>query len=713
VNDLAQDGDTVFTGNPIPWDGVKNGNGAVGFTAAQGSVDLTGYVPAPSVGGAPQTTFFTSQYIGKVKWIPEHSTFQAGVAYRAIITLEPAAGFVFSSDLKASHSGAASVGVTHEYDLSVYVPPPMRGDDPQRQGTNKWVDYSTDKWTIQVWWYRHDAGVRGDDGPWYGTTETLTGDEYGAFIILTAKTGYPFDEKIDFKYPTYDDNNGKNPLRGYYKLDTLPDNIDTKYVKWWWQNGGDHRDPPPAYDRAPKALANYPSGSSGYPVSISKSNSFEGGVLKYKLRTDERLVMVGFNTQDAIPTFVSPPSLPPGSHDSGVRLVTLGFNTLGIPSNLDSGGATFSEAVAMIRAAKQTEADYLSLQLNGRTAAGTGTEVESDKSVAAVSFSIADSPPAVVVDGGNRVVEGTDLNPPFITVGTGVTLTLRNITLKSATNSSVIRVDAGGALILEEGVVIRGHTTTHSEVGGAVMVAGGTLTMKGGEISGNFANGNGGGVYVAGAIPDAPPGTDPSKEPEVFAVPSGAFTMQGGTISGNTATNGSGGAVYVGGPHVIRGQTGVSGATFFMQGGTLSGNTANTGSGGGVYVGGPAVGVPGGTFVKSNGAIYANTAAGRGSAVYVQGGRYRDDTVTGFLDSGKSINAGGWDYPVIPHTYYKTDGTGGVLEAGQVDWYAFTAPGGGAPLSVEKISGPVKVSAYRAYGAPIPLDAAPPAFAAG
>jgi hypothetical protein len=64
VNDKAQDKDTVFTPNAsgvIPWDGVKNGNGAVAFTSVQGSVDLTGFVPAPSVGATPQTSFFTSQ----------------------------------------------------------------------------------------------------------------------------------------------------------------------------------------------------------------------------------------------------------------------------------------------------------------------------------------------------------------------------------------------------------------------------------------------------------------------------------------------------------------------------------------------------------------------------------------------------------------------------------------------------------------------------
>jgi hypothetical protein len=42
VNDEAQNGDTTFSGSPIPWDGTVNGNGAAAFTAAQGSIFTAG-----------------------------------------------------------------------------------------------------------------------------------------------------------------------------------------------------------------------------------------------------------------------------------------------------------------------------------------------------------------------------------------------------------------------------------------------------------------------------------------------------------------------------------------------------------------------------------------------------------------------------------------------------------------------------------------------
>jgi hypothetical protein len=694
VNDKAQDKDTTFTpnaGGVIPWGtayndegDTYNGNGAVAFTSVQGSVDLTGFVPAPSVGATPQTTFFTSQYIGKVKWIPEHSTFQAGVAYNATVTLDPAAGHVFSSSLTASHGGAASTGVTHEYDLSAYVPPPMRGENPQRQGENVWADYSTDKWSIQVWWYRHDTGVRGDDGPWYGTTtDTLTGNEYGAAIILKPKTGYSFDKKIDFKYPAYADN-GKNPLRGYYKFD--PANKGQGYVTWWWQNGNDHKDPPPEYDTAPSVLyyrpADYP--DTNYPVNI-RGTSYVNDVLQEKDRDKERLVMVGFNTQDDVPTFIAPPE---GGPEGGVRLVTLGFKPIPIPSNVDSGGDTFSQAIAMIRAAKQTGAGYLSLKLNGLTKDGKGKDT-ADTSVAAVSFSIADSPSAVVIDGGNRVVEGTDLNQRYITVGNGVTLTLRNITLKAVTNPSVVRVASGGVLILEEGAVITGHTTTYSEGGGGVYVAGGgTLIMKGGEISGNTATaGSGGAVYVeAGGAFTMSGGTIKNNTANsggggVYVAAGGTFTMQAGALSENTADI-NGGGVYVAGS---AGGGGLGG-TFSMQGGTIGGNKATGGSGGGVYAAGPAGGGGlGGTFVKSLGTIYgggvdanANYAATyNGHAAYAEDGPRKRNAAAGPgvpLNSGTAAN---WEFPALTDSWATT---GTIASNSQVDWYTVTAASAGSYL---------------------------------
>ncbi|MDE7439928.1 MAG: cadherin-like beta sandwich domain-containing protein [Clostridia bacterium] len=89
--------------------------------------------------------------------------------------------------------------------------------------------------------------------------------------------------------------------------------------------------------------------------------------------------------------------------------------------------------------------------------------------------------------------------------------------------------------------------TAYADGGGVYVKGNGTFEMSGtAQITGNTAN-IGGGVYVAGT-----------------------FEMTGGTISGNAA-DGNGGGVFVS-----------SYSTFEMSGGTISGNTAT--EGGGVYV---------------------------------------------------------------------------------------------------------------------------------
>ena len=183
----------------------------------------------------------------------------------------------------------------------------------------------------------------------------------------------------------------------------------------------------------------------------------------------------------------------------------------------------------------------------------------------------------------NRTVSLSS-NGAMFTVSSGVTLVLdNNITLQgrsSNNNSSVVRVNAGGTLIMNTGSVITGNTNI-AYTGGGVYV-GGTFTMNGGTISGNTVRtnaspptANGGGVYVSGT--------------------NATFTMNGGTISGNTASSSTISYAYGGGVYVNSG-------TFTMSGGEISGNTATanpnySSPGGGVYVGN-------GTFTKTGGTIY-------------------------------------------------------------------------------------------------------------
>ena len=161
----------------------------------------------------------------------------------------------------------------------------------------------------------------------------------------------------------------------------------------------------------------------------------------------------------------------------------------------------------------------------------------------------------------------------IFTVPSGVTLVLDgNVTLSgdfSGSNNSLVRVDSGGTLIMNEGSRIADNHNS-----GVHVASGGTFTMHGGEISGNSATQNdvGGGVHVASG---------------------GTFTMRGGEISGNSAFGGrSGGGVHV-----------TNGGTFNMRGGEISGNSASGDrSGGGVHV------ANGGIFRISDGVIHGNDA---------------------------------------------------------------------------------------------------------
>jgi predicted outer membrane repeat protein len=181
----------------------------------------------------------------------------------------------------------------------------------------------------------------------------------------------------------------------------------------------------------------------------------------------------------------------------------------------------------------------------------------------------------------------------LITVKSGVTLTLRNITLagKADNTTSLISVN-GGHLILETGVVITGNNA-NTNGGGIAVTDGGILVMNGNAVISNNTARYGGGVYGGG----------------VYVSDNGSLVMnENAVIRNNTALYGGG--VYVEG----------SGSSFEMAGNStvISGNTATL-SGGGVYVG------AGGSFNMTGGAIYGlnagtlanNAVSGSGSTVFV------------------------------------------------------------------------------------------------
>lgn len=220
--------------------------------------------------------------------------------------------------------------------------------------------------------------------------------------------------------------------------------------------------------------------------------------------------------------------------------------------------------------------------------------------------------------------------------------------LTGTTDDSAVIVD-GGTFNLYSGEISDNKITADSKNGGGVTVQNsGIFNMYGGKISENKAETNvtnfgyGGGVFV-----------DQS-----------TFTMSGGEISGNTASK-DGGGVYLEG-----------GSTFTMTGGTISYNkslatTANIDhivGGGGVYVGG------GSTFEMSGGSkIEHNTAATSGGGVNV------DTTAKFTMESGTiSENNAQYGGGVYSKSYMNnTNPTKTTMNGGEISKNTASQSGGG------------------------------------
>lgn len=241
-----------------------------------------------------------------------------------------------------------------------------------------------------------------------------------------------------------------------------------------------------------------------------------------------------------------------------------------------------------------------------------------------------------------------------LTVNRTVTLDLNGNVLKMTGGFSVIKVESGGDLTIQDSNITTRHNFypnykqpawhidmwklddsgsetvfggvitggggdfAHSD-GGGVLVAGGTLTMTGGSIVGCSAMSRGGGVYLG-------------KESDTGK--SGTFIMTGGSIIGCAAQLGSG--VYVATGCTFTMATGSNihnciannegggvknHGTFQMDGGTISACTTVAFGGGGVC--------NNGTFIMSEGMIKGCTSP---DGQYASGGGVRNSnqfTMTG------------------------------------------------------------------------------------
>lgn len=227
----------------------------------------------------------------------------------------------------------------------------------------------------------------------------------------------------------------------------------------------------------------------------------------------------------------------------------------------------------------------LTLCLNGKTLSATNSITSYNH------IRVTDNAALTIVDcTGTGVVKGTV--PATVNGGAG----------------GIAYVADGGTITIKGGKLTGGVAST----GGAIVVdAGGTLNIEGGEISGNLVQtGNGGAIYVKKG---------------------GVVNMTGGIIRGNQVVTGNGGAIYV-----------EAGGIVNLFGGTISGNTAS-GLGGGIYV------EEGGTLhVQGAPVVTGNTAGGKENNVYLPAGQRIAITENGLtLDAEIGVTSESGTYPVL------------------------------------------------------------------
>jgi hypothetical protein len=335
------------------------------------------------------------------------------------------------------------------------------------------------------------------------------------------------------------------------------------------------------------------------------------------------------------------------------------------------------------------------------------------------------SPALLTINGRGREIDlvGWMSGFPVITVDSGVTLTLKNITLKglvaeegdapddlSSNTAPVIMVRNGGKLILDFGAVITENENTEGgpdvtfaaagaiavEAGGelvmntgaqihttggwnmgAVKLNGGKFIMSGGSIRFNYSvdeksgggpgtGGDGGGVHVGRDGIFYMEGGDIE---ENMALRGGgvfvgggifAISMKGGNISNNYASK-DGGGVYVVD----------TGSKFFFDGGVIHGNYADM-NGGGVYVDSPDDLLS----MNYNAVIRDNTAVERGGGIYLKGatfamqhGSIRNNSVSSEGYSGGGVYLNGSSFrmsggSITGNSVKSANGKGGGIYTG-------------------------------------------------
>jgi hypothetical protein len=133
-----------------------------------------------------------------------------------------------------------------------------------------------------------------------------------------------------------------------------------------------------------------------------------------------------------------------------------------------TGTGDMDSAIDMIKVAKTVGHNSLYLQLAARIDETVDLDTADRDITGGLELNTTNSPASVVIDGGKRTIQLTGTGSgSLITVQTGVTLSLRNITLNGnplVNQDPLIEVESGGRLILETGAVMTYNVATGGTV---------------------------------------------------------------------------------------------------------------------------------------------------------------------------------------------------------------------------------------------------------
>lgn len=597
-----------------------------------GTIDLSGFIPAPKTGETPIKTFPRDfgeggVFSGEVSWEPDHDVFRQTTVYTARVTLRPAAGYFFlhttQYGIRIAHAGSKSINSLSDpdnLDESLWEgdiifletdASPLFGDpavydsavDMIRKCVGEpslYVRLNPGAETVELN-EKTDAGVQGlllsrtncpaeltIDGSSNARVIQLEGSNSGSSPIITVGSGVTLTLKnITFRglssntAPLIRVNSGGKlvldrgvVIRGNRNL--LGD------------GGGVYVDEGGALDKRQGSIIY------GYDAEVMEDENYAEGS-GYAIYTGH-----GMCVNSTVDTNSSLSVSAQGETDS-----------YGSPwgINMPDTPAAIMDLLSMYSSFGPKTGKLLTLVM------GSDKVVSFDGDFTGFTFTKETGPTELILDGSHKEMDltGSPCGKPLISVGDGVTVRLCNITFKglrrgdnddSDDNSApLFMVEGGGRLLLEDDAkimdnnflnLIPGRPDADLDGGGVYVSTGGRLSMRSGAvISGHQVKAHGGGVFVALG---------------------GSFIMTDGVISGNRANYGGGVFAY-------------QGSTFSKTGGIIYGNVAGDGT------------TPEADDLKNE----ASFGEGGGHAVRYGGVRGRDKTADKSinLNSGDSTN---WDW---------------------------------------------------------------------